>query len=145
MNFNLLLFLAILLVFPFVPYARLKEVKIENAPKEVLSAKSLKFSEVLYSKVVEASFSSKLKNDLVLSGIIRVVNPSSSEKSYKVVVREEPQNGNLNNFSERASFSSTNSDEVTLIPGGGDTIDLSVTRFGSEKSGEFLIIVLTSL
>ena len=139
MNFNLLMFLGIVLVLPFLPYAKYKNLSGDG--ENVLSSQSSKFSDIVASKLVRVELAEN-QNEITLNGALKIVNLSNKAGYFKVIVEEV---SGSDQFEEQAVFARSSEQEIYLQPKENAEVRLSVNRTGESAYGEFLLLVLTSL
>ncbi|MBI4091488.1 hypothetical protein HY419_01905 [candidate division WWE3 bacterium] len=146
MNFNILLFLGILLALPFLPYIKLgglPALKVWQADNQAVlstSTKAESFSEVALTKVVDLTFPQNLYR-LEVSKVATISNSLKKPARFKVVVEELSPGA----FEANGAFESNESSAIFLLPDEKAEVSLTVKRSAKERVGRFVVVVLTSL
>lgn len=153
LNFSSLLMLVGLFSIPFISFVKYKVPTIPPTGSQVdvvlSSASSSKvFSEVVYSQIVEATFSAK-QNIKDFDPLARIKNASTKAKDYKIILKELVENAaskeSSSSFDAVAYFTSNGKDYTSLAQSEPTDLVLSVNRKGSARSVKYLVLVLTTL
>ncbi|MEK7595297.1 MAG: hypothetical protein AAB443_01725 [Patescibacteria group bacterium] len=153
MLFNAFLFLVILLMLPFVPFAKLgtgKTVYVNsqsfNQTNEgaVLATTKSAFSEVFEAHTLEATFSAR-QTDKTYARLFEVKNVSNKAKEFKIVAQLEDGRAENSTFVLTPYFENSSTDEISLTPFQSSSVSLSLERLGLKREANIVLIVLTSL
>lgn len=142
LNFNLLLFLVMFLVLPFIPYASFQSSP-QSSESNVLAEETQRIERILLTDVIEATFSAG-EAEKTIEKALKFTNTLNEPSEVRVEVRED---GVLDSFEEKATFFESSQEVMYLYPSQEASIDLKIINKNSsaKTSGRFVISILTTL
>ncbi len=148
-NFSALLMLSGLFALPFFSFAKYNAPVLSRDSESVLSATSQTkvFSNVVYSEVVEATFSQKERNRS-FDPLTKIKNAENKSKEYRLVIKEVLENEQntkeaSKSFDAVSYFTVNGKETAVLNPNEVTDVVLEVDRKAEKRATKFLVLILS--
>ncbi len=147
LNFSALLLLAGLFALPFFSFAKFKS-SLNSSSATVLSAstEAKVFSNVVFSEIIEATFSQK-ERTRSFDPVTTIKNPEIDVREYRLVLKEILENEDTKesskSFDAIGYFTVNGKDTTVLNPNEVSDLVVQVDRINEKRGSKFLILVLS--